>query len=35
MLGKNYLNAQTDTPLLVELLAELEPNTETAAASTI
>jgi HD-GYP domain-containing protein (c-di-GMP phosphodiesterase class II) len=32
MLGKNYLEATKDIPLLKELLAELDPNTQTAAA---
>jgi hypothetical protein len=32
MLGKNYLDAAKDIPLLKELLAELDPNTQTAAA---
>ena len=27
MLGKNYLDAERDAPLLVELLTELDPNT--------
>lgn len=31
MLGKNYLNATKDIPLLNELLAELDPNTRAAA----
>jgi HD-GYP domain-containing protein (c-di-GMP phosphodiesterase class II) len=31
MLGKNYLNAEKDAPLLRELLTELDPNTTTAA----
>ena len=34
MLGKNYLTAETDIPLLKELLTELDPNTKAAAAST-
>jgi hypothetical protein len=34
MLGKNYLEATKDIPLLKELLAELDPNTKTAAAGT-
>jgi len=34
MLGKNYLDATKDVPLLNELLAELDPNTQTAAAGT-
>jgi len=34
MLGKNYLDATKDIPLLNELLAELDPNTQTAAAGT-
>jgi hypothetical protein len=34
MLGKNYLDATKDIPLLNELLAELDPNTRTAAAGT-
>lgn len=33
MLGKNYLTAETDIPLLKELLTELDPNTKAAAAS--
>ncbi|MGI8836889.1 MAG: HD-GYP domain-containing protein [Pyrinomonadaceae bacterium] len=32
MLGKNYLDATKDIPLLKELLAELDPNTKAAAA---
>jgi hypothetical protein len=32
MLGKNYLDATKDIPLLNELLAELDPNTKTATA---
>ena len=32
MLGKNYLNAEKDAPLLKELLAELDPNIHAAAA---
>jgi len=32
MLGKNYLNAEKDAPLLRELLSELDPNTKAAAA---
>ncbi|MFN2499324.1 MAG: HD-GYP domain-containing protein [Pyrinomonadaceae bacterium] len=32
MLGKNYLDASKDIPLLKELLAELDPNTKAAAA---
>ena len=32
MLGKNYLDAERDTPLLLELLRELDPNTHAAAA---
>ena len=32
MLGKNYLAAEKDVPLLKELLAELDPNTKAAAA---
>jgi hypothetical protein len=32
MLGKNYLDAQRDLPLLVELLSELDPNTQAATA---
>ncbi|MDQ1636895.1 MAG: hypothetical protein QOF62_234 [Pyrinomonadaceae bacterium] len=31
MLGKNYLDATKDIPLLTQLLAELDPNTQTAA----
>jgi HD-GYP domain-containing protein (c-di-GMP phosphodiesterase class II) len=34
MLGKNYLDASKDIPLLNQLLAELDPNTKTAAAGT-
>jgi hypothetical protein len=34
MLGKNYLDATKDIPLLNQLLAELDPNTKTAAAGT-
>jgi hypothetical protein len=34
MLGKNYLDATKDIPLLTQLLAELDPNTQTAAAGT-
>jgi hypothetical protein len=33
MLGKNYLDAERDKPLLVELLSELDPSTQTATAS--
>ncbi len=33
MLGKNYLDAEKDAPLLRELLNELDPNTQAAAAS--
>ena len=33
MLGKNYLDATKDIPLLNQLLAELDPNTKTAAAT--
>jgi hypothetical protein len=33
MLGKNYLDAERDAPLLKELLSELDPNTQSAAAS--
>jgi HD-GYP domain-containing protein (c-di-GMP phosphodiesterase class II) len=33
MLGKNYLDATKDIPLLNQLLAELDPNTQTAAAT--
>lgn len=33
MLGKNYLDAEKDAPLLRELLNELDPNTQTAAAA--
>ncbi|MEP6740914.1 MAG: HD domain-containing phosphohydrolase [bacterium] len=32
MLGKNYLDAAKDIPLLKQLLTELDPNTQTAAA---
>lgn len=32
MLGKNYLTAETDVPLLKQLLSELDPNTKAAAA---
>lgn len=32
MLGKNYLNAEKDAPLLKQLLAELDPNTQAASA---
>jgi hypothetical protein len=32
MLGKNYLDAEKDAPLLRELLNELDPNTQAAAA---
>jgi HD-GYP domain-containing protein (c-di-GMP phosphodiesterase class II) len=32
MLGKNYLDAERDKPLLIELLSELDPNTQVAAA---
>jgi hypothetical protein len=32
MLGKNYLNAETDAPLLMQLLLELEPPPQSAAA---
>jgi hypothetical protein len=35
MLGKNYLDATKDIPLLTQLLAELDPNTQTAAAGTV
>jgi hypothetical protein len=34
MLGKNYLDAPKDIPLLKELLAELDPNTQSAVAGT-
>lgn len=34
MLGKNYLDAERDAPLLIELLIELDPNTKAAAAGT-
>jgi len=34
MLGKNYLDATKDIPLLNQLLAELDPNTQSAAAGT-
>ena len=33
MLGKNYLDAERDKPLLVELLSELDPSTQAATAS--
>ncbi len=32
MLGKDYLDAEKDAPLLKELLNELDPNTKAAAA---
>jgi hypothetical protein len=32
MLGKNYLDAERDAPLLIELLAELDPNAQAATA---
>ncbi len=32
MLGKNYLDAERDRPLIIELLNELDPNTKAAAA---
>jgi len=32
MLGKNYLDAEKDAPLLRELLNELDPHTQAAAA---
>jgi hypothetical protein len=32
MLGRNYLNAEKDVPLLLELLSELDPHSKTAAA---
>jgi len=32
MLGKNYLDAERDTPLLIELLSELDPPPQSAAA---
>jgi HD-GYP domain-containing protein (c-di-GMP phosphodiesterase class II) len=32
MLGKNYLDAERDKPLIVELLSELDPNAKTASA---
>ncbi|HEV7746874.1 MAG TPA: HD domain-containing phosphohydrolase [Pyrinomonadaceae bacterium] len=32
MLGKNYLDAERDKPLLVQLLSELDPSTQTATA---
>jgi len=32
MLGKNYLEAERDKPLIIELLNELDPNTKAAAA---
>jgi HD domain-containing protein/GAF domain-containing protein len=35
MLGKNYLDAERDKPLLIELLNELDPNTQAAAAGTL
>jgi hypothetical protein len=31
MLGKNYLDAERDKPLVIELLSELDPNTRAAA----
>ena len=31
MLGKNYLDAERDKPLLIELLSELDPSTQAAA----
>ena len=34
MLGKNYLDAEKDAPLLRQLLNELDPNTQAAAAGT-
>ncbi len=34
MLGKNYLDAEKDAPLLVQLLHELEPPPQSAAAGT-
>jgi len=34
MLGKNYLDAEKDAPLLRQLLLELDPNTQAAAAGT-
>ncbi|HEV2826359.1 MAG TPA: HD domain-containing phosphohydrolase [Pyrinomonadaceae bacterium] len=33
MLGKNYLEAERDKPLIIQLLSELDPNTKAAAAS--
>jgi HD-GYP domain-containing protein (c-di-GMP phosphodiesterase class II) len=35
LLGKNYLDATKDIPLLNQLLAELDPNTKTAAAGRV
>jgi len=32
MLGKNYLEAERDKPLILELLSELDPNTKAAVA---
>ena len=32
MLGKNYLEAERDKPLIIQLLSELDPNTKAAAA---
>jgi HD-GYP domain-containing protein (c-di-GMP phosphodiesterase class II) len=32
MLGKNYLEAERDKPLIIQLLSELDPNTQAAAA---
>jgi HD-GYP domain-containing protein (c-di-GMP phosphodiesterase class II) len=32
LLGKNYLDAERDKPLILELLSELDPNTQAAAA---
>jgi len=35
ILGKNYLNSERAIPLLTELIAELDPNLQTAAASSV
>jgi hypothetical protein len=35
MLGKNYLDAERDKPLLIELLSELDPNGRATAARTL
>ena len=34
IIGKNYLDAERDKPLLLELLSELDPNTHAATAGT-